>query len=128
MRDYIEIDKNDLPYSYDIVLGAEEYRLTFKYNEECDLFTCTLSKDGAVLVYDEPIVYNVPLFQDVCDPETFPCVLIVPIDESGEENEVTFDNFGETVFLTIDNEGDEETEDDTDEYDAEYYEDNYDYE
>ncbi len=127
MRDIIEIEKTELPCSYDIVLGAEEFRLTFKYNEECDLFTCTLSKDGAVLVYDEPIVYGVPLFQDVYDSDTFPCIDIVPFDESGEENEVNYDNFGETVFLTIDDESDED-EEETDEDDAEYYEDDYDYE
>jgi hypothetical protein len=127
MRDIIEIEKTELPCSYDIVLGAEEFRLTFKYNEECDLFTCTLSKDGEVLVYDEPIVYGVPLFQDVYDSDTFPCIDIVPLDESGEENEVNYDNFGETVFLTIDDESDED-EEETDEDDAEYYEDDYDYE
>ena len=99
--------------------------MTFKYNSECDLFTCTLSKGGEVLVYDEPIIYGVPLFQDVYDNDTFPCIDIVPLDESGEENEVNYDNFGETVFLTVD---DEETDEETDEDDAEYYEDDYDYE
>lgn len=127
MRDVIEIEKSELPCSYDIILGAEEFRFLIKYNSECDLFTCTLSKDGAILVHDEPIIYGVPLFQDVYDSDTFPCVDIVPLDESGEENEVNYDNIGETVFLTIDDEGDEETDEDTNE-DDEYYEDEYDYE
>lgn len=102
MRDIIEINKNALPYNFNIVLGAEEYNLEFKYNSVCDLFTCTLSKNAEVLVYDEPLIYGTKLFQDVYDAETFPCLDIVPCDESGKENAVTFKNMGVTVFLTID--------------------------
>lgn len=102
MRDIIEINKNDLPYNFNIVLGAEEFNLEFKYNAVCDLFTCTLSKNDEVLVYDEPLIYGTKLFQDVYDAETFPCLDIVPFDESRKENAVTFKNMGVTVFLTID--------------------------
>lgn len=105
MRDYIEVEKTDMPCSFDIVLGAEEFNLLFKYNEKSDLFTCTLSKNEKVLVYDEPLIYNVPLFKDVYNSENFPCLDIVPLDESGTENTVTYQNFGEKVLLTIDDEG-----------------------
>ena len=44
-----------------------------------------------------------PLFQEVYEAGKFPVLDIVPLDESGQENNVTWDNFGETVFLTIDN-------------------------
>ncbi len=107
MRDILEIEKVEMPYNFNVVLGAEEFNLEFKYNSICDLFTCTLSKNGDVLVYNEPLVYGTKLFQDVYDTETFPCLDIVPFDESGKENTVTFDNLGVTVFLTIDD-GDEE--------------------
>lgn len=105
MRDIIEIEKSEIPCSFDIVLGAEEFNLLFKYNEKADLFTCTLSKDDNVLVYDEPLIYGVPLFKDVYDSATFPCLDIVPYDESGEEKTVTYENFGKKVLLTIDDEG-----------------------
>lgn len=107
MRDVIEIEKSEIPCSYDIVLGAEEFNLTFKYNEACDLFTCTLAKNDEILVYDEPFIYGVPLFADIYDSQKFPCLDIVPFDESHTEQTVTWDNFGEKVLLTIDNGGDE---------------------
>ncbi|MEI3018747.1 hypothetical protein [Ruminococcus sp.] len=34
-----------------------------------------------------------------------PPVDLVPLDESGGETAVTWDNLGETVFLTLDDEG-----------------------
>lgn len=105
MRDFIEIEKSNIPCSFDITLGAEEFNLLFKYNKSVDLFTCTLSKDEQVLVYDEPLIYGVPLFKDIYNSDTFPCLDIVPYDESGEENTVTYNNFGEKVLLTIDDEG-----------------------
>lgn len=105
MRKYIDIDVADMPFSFDIVLGAEEFNMLFKYNVVHDLFTCTLSKNDEILVYDEPVMYGVPLFKDVYNSETFPCVDIVPYDESGKETFVSYENMGITVLLTIDDEG-----------------------
>jgi len=105
MRDVIEIEKSEIPCSFDIVLGAQEYNLTFKYNEACDMFTCTLRKNDQILVYDEPLIYGIALFADIYDSTLFPCVDIVPYDESGTEQAVTWENFGEKVLLTIDDEG-----------------------
>lgn len=105
MRDYIEVNKDNVPCSFDILLGAEEFNMSFKYNSVIDLFTCTLSTKDRVLVYDEPLIYGVPLFKDVYDAEKFPCVNIVPCDCSGNADTVTYRNFGESVFLTIDDEG-----------------------
>lgn len=107
MRDIIEIDKTEMPYDFNIVLGAEEYNLEFKYNEAAGFFTCTLSKNDNVLIYDEPVIYGTRLFQDVYNAETFPCIDIIPFDESGKENTVTYNNMGVTVFLTIDESEDE---------------------
>lgn len=108
MRDIIEISKTEMPYNFNIVLGAEEFNLEFKYNEIQDLFTCTLSKNNEVLVYNEPLIYGTRLFIDVYNANTFPCLDIVPFDESKKENTVTYNNMGVTVFLTIDESGDEE--------------------
>ena len=79
-----------------------------------------LEKDDEVLVYDEPLVYGVPLFEDIYDSETFPALDIVPYDESETENKVTWENFGEMVLLTIDdNADDEEAEEDEESEDSE---------
>ena len=107
MRDYIEVDKTLIPYNFDILLGAEEFNLYFMYNEVSDSFTVTLSKDDEVLVDNEPIVYGERLFADVYNNE-FPCLDIVPLDESGESDVVNWETFGKTVFLTIDNVGEDE--------------------
>ena len=107
MRDIIEIEKELLPYSFEIALAGEEFAMMFDYNKTADLFTCTLSKDGEVLVYNEPLIYGVELFADVYRAGLFPALAIVPLDESGEETTITYDNFGKTVFLTIDDQLDE---------------------
>lgn len=106
MRDVIEIEKELIPYNFNIVLGAEEFNFEFKFNESADLFTCTLSREDDVLVYDEPVIYGKPLFSDFISYESFPILTIVPLDESGLSDTVTKDNFGEVVLLTIDEEGD----------------------
>lgn len=110
MRDIIEVDKELLPYTFDIVLAGEEYNMDFAYNKAAELFTCTLSKGEEVLVYNEPIIYGVEMFKDVYRSGLFPMLSIVPLDESGNANAVTWDNFGKTVFLTIDDEPEEESE------------------
>ena len=101
MRDRIEVNKELIPYSFEILLGAEWFEFEFKYNQNADLFTVTLSKDNEVLVYDEPVIYGVPLFNELYQRGGFPAPNIVALDESGQETDITYDNFGVTVFLTI---------------------------
>lgn len=108
MRDIIEIDKSLLPYSFDIALAGEEFNMAIMYNKAADLFTCTLSKNKEVLVYNEPIIYGVEMFADVYKSGLFPMLSIVPLDEAGIETAVTYENFGKTVFLTIDDQPDSE--------------------
>ena len=107
MRDRILIEKDLLGYSFDILLGAEWYNLEVKYNNTADLFTATLSKDDEVLVYDEPLIYGVEMFATEYQSGTFPMLALVPYDESEQETSVTWDNFNETVFITIKQGGDE---------------------
>ena len=107
MRDIIEIEKELIPYDFDIILGSEIFNFEIKWNEIGGFYTITLSKDDNVLVYDEPVVYGVTLFKDVFDGDTYPCIDIVPYDESGQNTSVTKENFNVSVFLTIDDEQEE---------------------
>lgn len=107
MRDIIEVEKELIPYSFDILLGSEEFNMYIMYNSISDSFTVTLSKDNVVLVDNEPIVYGVRLFEDIYQNH-YPCLDIVPFDESGETDVVNWETFGKTVFLTIDDEGGDE--------------------
>lgn len=101
MRDRIIIEKDLIPYTFEIVLGNDNYGLSVDYNETGDLYTISLYKDDELIV-TEPIIYNQPLFGDVYMVDRFPVVIIVPTDESGQETEVTSENFGVSVFLCID--------------------------
>lgn len=105
MRDYIAINKTLIPYSFDVLLGAKNYTFTVKYGETSGLFVVELECDGETICSGEPLIYGHPLFQDCYMADLFPSVTLVPYDESGQEQEVTFENLNETVFLTIDDEG-----------------------
>ena len=103
-KDRILIQKNLIPYKFAILLGAEEFVLTVDYNKKHDFFTIGLEdSQGNTICVAEPVVYGIPLWQDVQQPYKYPVLRIVPLDESGQENKVTWSNFNKTVFLTIDN-------------------------
>ncbi|WOC33060.1 MULTISPECIES: phage baseplate plug family protein [Caproicibacterium] len=107
MRDRIEIDKDLIPYQFDITLAGQPFTVSVDYNRGVDLFTVSLyDSTGALLCAGEPLIYGSPLFRDVYRAGKFPVIDLVPLDESGHESAVTWDNFGKTVFLTIDDEGD----------------------
>lgn len=98
--EYVPIEKENVPYRFEIELGTELFEWEVRYNHMHDFFTVDLYKNEEPLVYGEKIVYGIPLFQDVYD-QRFPAPTIVPIDEAGIENTVTFENLGKTVFLAV---------------------------
>lgn len=97
----IEITKALIPYTFDIVLGAENFTLKVDYNEVGGFFTIGVSKNGTTICAGSPIVYGRRLFEDVWS-QKFPRVDIVPIDPSNSYNKVTYDNLCEGVYLVID--------------------------
>lgn len=108
--DVLEINKDLLPYECNILLAGEQFGLKFNYNATADLFTVDLYREGELICAGEPIVYGVPLWQDVYKADSFPAVTIIPMDQSGERNCVTYDNLCDTVLLIVDN-GDDEAGD-----------------
>ena len=105
MRSKIIVEKDKIPYQFQIVLGGKKFSLEWQYNKKSDRFTCTLyDAQGSPIVYGEPLIYGNPLFSFLPHQDPFPVLTIIPIDESGQGHEVTWENFGETVFLTIDDE------------------------
>ena len=101
--DILPVKKGLIPYYCDIVLVNELFELHFNYNSTADLFTVDLYKGGELLCAGEPIVYGQRLWSDVYVAGKFPTCDIIPLDPSGSSNAVTYDNFGETVLLCIDN-------------------------
>ncbi|WP_422659121.1 phage baseplate plug family protein [Paenibacillus sp. EC2-1] len=106
--DYIDIEKNLIPYRFDISLEEEVFTFEVHYNEQFDFFTLNLEKDGEVLVNGEKLVYGSTLFYDVMD-NRFPRVPIVPYDQSETESIVNWRTLSESVFLYL-IEGDEDEE------------------
>lgn len=102
MRDCIEINKELIPYRFNILLADEWFELLVDYNKTADLFTVAFYKDGE-LVAVEPMILDVPFFADTYQPG-FPAITITP--SSATEKAVTYENLGDSVLLTIDDEED----------------------
>ena len=97
----LDINKNLIPYQFYISLDNELFEFRIDYNDTADLFTVSLSKDDMELCVGEPMIYGMPLFGDLINRGKFPKVNIIPLDESGESNAITFDNLSSTIFLNV---------------------------
>lgn len=98
--EYIDIEKEQIPYRFDISIADEDFTFEVHYNAEYDFFTVDLERDGDVLAVGEKLVYGIPLFYDVMD-NRFPKLPIVPYDESELSTAVTWETLGTSVFLYV---------------------------
>jgi len=98
--DYIDIEKDLIPYRFDISLADKMFTFEVHYNAKGDYFTVDLESDGEVLVRGEKLVYGVELFQDIRD-DRFPRVAILPYDESGNTSAVTWETLSTSAFLYV---------------------------
>ena len=103
MRDRITINKALIPYQFDILLGGELFTIGVNYNNTANLVTLALYKNNELVCAGEPLIYGMPLWGDFFQSGNYPALTIIPMDESGEHNAITYDNLNKTVFLTIDN-------------------------
>jgi hypothetical protein len=107
---YIEINKKELPETFDVDLANETFTLAFSYNEIGDFFTVDLYKSNeegidVPIILGEKLVLNRPLWEDIINLE-LPAPTLIPMDLSNNENRITWDNLGEKVFLYLDDEVD----------------------
>lgn len=101
LRDRIDINKNILPNSFDYTIGSEDVTIEVYYQEMYDSFYINLyDSTGAPLITGEKLVYGMPLWN--INDARLPMQTIIPMDESGKENTITWDNFNSTVFLYVD--------------------------
>lgn len=96
----LPIDKERIPYQFEIELDGGIFVFEVHYNGEHDFFTVDVYKGNEIIVYGEKVVYGQPLFGAYTDTR-LPSQPIVPLDLSGRENRVTYENLGESVFLYI---------------------------
>lgn len=106
MRDYIPIKKDLVPYYFQIVLDNKWYTITVDYNKVGQFFTVGLNYDDKVLTAGEKLVYGKALFNDILYKDNVPSTMIIPCDEAGNSNTITWDNLNETVFLYLFNTSD----------------------
>ena len=59
---YIPIQKDLIPYTFDITLGGRTFTFDIRYNAARDFFTVDLLRDEEIIVIGEKIVYGRVLF------------------------------------------------------------------
>ena len=107
-RGYIPIEKEELPVEFVIDLAGRSFLFGFNYNESQELFTVDLyDVDEVPIVLGEMCVLNERLWIDIIE-DRLPDVDIVPMDESRQSTDITYENFMSTVFLYIDDVGEVE--------------------
>lgn len=109
-RDYIDLDVEEIPVQFEVDIEQDIFIMGINYNETYDFYTVDLyDEEENIIVLGEKLMLNRPLFESLID-ERLPVPLIVPYDESGEASRISKDNFYKTVFLTIDDGGDDDDE------------------
>jgi hypothetical protein len=98
--EYIEIDKDMIPYRFDMTLEGETYTFEVNYNALKDFFTVDLLKNGEVIVLGEKLVYGKPLFMTARHKD-IPKIIIIPYDMSENTDRITFENINKDVFLFL---------------------------
>ncbi|MEK5133206.1 hypothetical protein NST39_03905 [Bacillus sp. FSL W8-0645] len=110
-RDYIPIDIEDIPQQFEIDLADSTFVFQINYNETDDSYSIDLyDMDFEPIVLGEKMILNVPLWDDIID-DRLPAPSLVPLDESNTETRLSSENFMKTVFLYIDDVGEEGEED-----------------
>lgn len=98
--EYIEIDKDSIPYQFNIRLAGITYTFRVLYNSLMDFFTVDLIKDGTPIVLGEKLILNKPLFT-TSQYRDIPNISIIPFDLTGEAERITFENLNKSVFLYL---------------------------
>ncbi len=97
---YINIDKNLIPYRFEIVIKNETYEFVVNYNRLHDFFTIDLYKNDVAVVLGERLIYGKPLFVS-CLYKDIPKAVLIPYDASEKADRITFENMNEQVFLYL---------------------------
>lgn len=94
----LPINKELIPYEFEVVIGDETFAFEIHYNGEYGFFTMDIRINDEVIAYGEKLSYNQRLFRAIPD-DRLPH--IVPLDPSGKVDVITYDNFTQTVFLQV---------------------------
>lgn len=101
----IEIEKDLMPYRFDITLSGRTYTLAFNYNVDFDFFTADLFLGDTALVSGEKVVLNQFLFKEAAEDSEhninpdFPEEILFVGSTDDSIQRVSYDNFGDSVLL-----------------------------
>lgn len=95
---YIDIEKDKIPYRFEIVLKEETFQFEVLYNSIGDFFTLNLYKNHNLVTYGQKIVLNVDLFDNIKHLDV-PKLTIRPYDTTDEALKISYENMNEDVFL-----------------------------
>lgn len=112
IMEIVPIAKDNIPEYFSIVLGVETFILSFAYNDVDDFFTVSLLQpnetgENTEMIMGEKLILNKPLWSDFTNLD-LPGPQLVPMDLSGQEKRITWENFNKTVFLYVNNGGPDE--------------------
>ena len=105
MSKILQIDKELIPYEFEIVLSQKTYTFGIKYNSKKDMFTVDLYKDDVALVLGEKIVLGGVLFEAISHDSKgnrykyFFDEILFPYDFSETQTRITYDNFCDWINL-----------------------------
>lgn len=97
---YIEIDKEEIPYKFEINLADETFEFGINYNELGDFFTVDLYKNTKPIILGQKIMYKKELFDGILEDD-LPRVLILPYDTTEQAERVGYDELENDVLLFI---------------------------
>lgn len=104
---YIEIEKDKIPYTFDVVLTEKTYTITLKYNTFSGDFVADLELEGKTLVKGKKCLLGEPLFEEFGfdnnsnkNPDFYD-ELLVFYNLTWQDETITLENLQETVFLYV---------------------------
>ncbi len=107
MVDIIDINKDLIPYSFNILLD-KTYKLGIKYNEYNDTVLVDLfDEEGNEVYLNETMTYSMPLWwyqlEDINGNRNvnFPDKYLIPLSVDGVERLVNFENLQDKIVLVV---------------------------
>lgn len=101
MENYIPVDVDNLPDIFDIELAGEVFTFRFDYSSVTDYYTCTIIKDGKVLLAQEPLLLG-NLVGTTIPNTDLPWTDLRVLDPTGRATDAGKGKFGVSVQLYLD--------------------------
>lgn len=101
MENYVPVDVDNLPDIFDIQLAGEVFTFRFDYNSIVDYYTCTIIKDGKVLLAQEPLLLGNLIGAEIPNTD-LPWTDLRVLDPTGRATDAGKGKFGVSVQLYLD--------------------------